>query len=176
MNYVGNEDFDTYYSTGEFDFHVGDALQYTLDNDGNVQAYRLVLNNYDTIHTNGTLDYDNPDGFFEDWSQTGSVTKQDFYDDLYIMYGDVPAKYVDFAMMCGLNANDRLSYESSSSPVQLTDYYRPFNLTNAYVYVYNVTRDELELGDSEDINQNDIVFARSREMGETNEIMVYIAR
>lgn len=176
MNYVGNEDFDTYYSTGEFDFHVGDALQYTLDNDGNVQAYRLVLNNYDTIYTNGTLDYDNPDGFFEDWSQTGSVTKQDFYDDLYIMYGDVPAKYVDFAMLCGLNANDRLGYESSSSPVQLMDYYRPFNLTNAYVYVYDVKRNELELGDSEDINQDDIVFARSREMGETNEIMVYIER
>lgn len=174
MNYVGNEDFDSYYSTGEFDFHVGDALQYTLDNTGKVQAYRLVFNNYDTIYTNGTLDYDNPDGFFEDWSQTGSVTKQDFYDDLYIMYGDVPAKYADFAMMCGLNANDRLSYESSSSPVQLTDYYRPFNLTNAYVYVYDVARNKLELGDSEDINQDDIVFARSREMGETNEIMVYV--
>ncbi len=176
MNYVGNEDFDSYYSTGEFDFHVGDALQYTLDNAGNVQAYRLVFNNYDTIYTNGTLDYDNPDGFFEDWSQTGSVTKQDFYDDLYIMYGDVPAKYVDFAMMCGLNANDRLGYESSSSPVQLMDYYRPFNLTNAYVYVYDVIRNELELGDPEDITQEDIVFARSREMGETNEIMVYVAR
>lgn len=176
MNYVGNEDFDSYYSTGEFDFHVGDALQYTLDNAGNVQAYRLVFNNYDTIHTDGAMDYDNASKFYEDWSQTGSVTKQDFYDDLYIMYGDVPAKYVDFAMMCGLNETDRLSYESSSSPVQLMDYYRPFNLTNAYVYVYNVILDELEPGTPEDIMQDDVVFARSREMGETNEIMVYVTR
>ena len=171
MNYSGNEDFDTGYKN----LHVGDALQYSLDNEGNVQAYRLVYNNEKTIYNaDGELTYDDPNNFFEDWSGTGSVTKQDFYDDLYIAYGDVQMRYMDYMVVLGLNERDRLAYESSSSPIRIIDYYRPINLLNASVYVYYVNSDELELGDMEDVQKADIVFTRSKKMGETNEVMVYI--
>lgn len=172
MNYNGNEDFDEGYRA----LHVGDALQYSIGNDGKVQAYRLVFNNLKTINTKGKLDYTNPEKFYEDWSATGSVTKQDFYDDLYIAYGDVQLRYMDYMVMLGLNQTDRLRYEGSSSPIQIIDYYRPFNLTNASIYVYNVNRKELELGDMEDVQKADIIFARSKKMGETNEIMVYVEK
>lgn len=171
MNYVGNEDFDTGYQN----LHTGDALQYSLDNKGNVSAYRLVYNNDQTIYdADGELTYDDSSNFFEDWSGTGAVTKQDFYDDLYIAYGDVQLRYMDYMVLLALNQNDRLAYESSSSPINIIDYYRPMNLLNASVYVYNVNSGELELGDMEDVLKSDIVFARSKKMGETNEIMVYV--
>lgn len=177
MNYTGNEDFDPDYSNGAMagtSLHVGDALQYSLDNEGNVGAYRLVYNNYQTIYnSDGTLKDDFSDSYYEDWSGTGSVTKQDFYDDLYISFGDVQSRYMDYMLLLGLNARDRLAYESSSSPIQIIDYYRPINLLNASVYVYNVKSGELELGDMEDVSKDDAVFVRSRKMGELNEVMVY---
>jgi hypothetical protein len=171
MNYVGNEDFDRGYDT----LNVGDAIQYSLDNDGNVSAYRLVYNNEQTIYSaDGTLVYDDPNNFYEDWSGTGSVTKQDFYDNLYIAYGDVQLRYMDYMVMLGLNEKDRLSYESSSSPIRIIDYYRPINLLNASIYTYNVNTGKLDIGDMEDIMKGDYVFARSKKMGEKNEIMVYV--
>ena len=171
MNYVGNEDFDK----GYLELNVGDAIQYSLDNDGNVAAYRLVFNNEQTIYSpDGELVYEDANNFFEDWSGTGSVTKQDFYDNLYIAYGDVQLRYMDYMVFLGLNERDRLSYESSTSPIRIIDYYRPINLLKASVYVYNVNNGELELGDMEDVMASDIVFVRSKKMGETNEIMVYV--
>lgn len=171
INYVGNEDFDTGYQN----LNVGDALQYTLDNEGNVGAYRLVFNNAKTIiNAEGKVDYDNANNFFEDWSGTGSVTKQDFYDDLYIAFGDVQLRYMDYMVVLGLDENDRLSYESSTNPIRIIDYYRPINLLNAPVYLYYVNSDELELGDMEDVLKSDVVFVRSKKMGEKNEIMVYV--
>jgi len=171
MNYVGNEEFDK----GYLELNVGDAIQYSLDNQGNVAAYRLVFNNEQTIYSaDGELVYDDPNNFFEDWSGTGSVTKQDFYDNLYIAYGDVQMRYMDYMVFLGLNERDRLSYESSTSPIRIIDYYRPINLLGASVYVYNVNNGELELGDMEDVMASDIVFVRSKKMGETNEIMVYV--
>ncbi len=171
MNYVGNEDFDK----GYLELNVGDAIQYSLDNDGDVAAYRLVFNNEQTIYSaDGELVYDDPNNFFEDWSATGSVTKQDFYDNLYIAYGDVQLRYMDYMVFLGLNERDRLSYESSTSPIRIIDYYRPINLLKASVYVYNVNNGELELGDMEDVMASDVVFVRSKKMGETNEIMVYV--
>lgn len=171
MNYVGNEDFDTGYNN----LKVGDAIQYSLDNVGCVGAYRLVYNNEQTIYNSeGELVYDDPNNFFEDWSGTGAVTKQDFYDDLYIGFGDVQLRYMDYMVMLGLNEHDRSLYESSSSPIRIIDYYRPINLLNASIYVYNVNKDELEIGDMEDVLKSDIVFTRSKKMGETNEVMVYV--
>ncbi len=170
MNYQGNEKFDTGYTC----LQAGDALQYTIGNDGQVSAYRLVFNNYRTIHDdNGDLVWNDPANYFEDWSGTGSVTKQDFYDDLYIMYGDVQMRYMDYMVACGLNQSDRLGYESSSSPISIIDYYRPFNLLDASVYVYNVKEKTLELGDIEDVQKGDTIFARSYRMGQKNEIMVF---
>lgn len=171
MNYVGNEDFDR----GYLELNVGDAIQYSLDNDGDVSAYRLVFNNEQTIYNaDGELVYNDADNFFEDWSGTGSVTKQDFYDNLYIAYGDVQLRYMDYMVFLGLNERDRLAYESSTSPIRIIDYYRPINLLKASVYVYNVNNGELEIGDMEDVMASDIVFVRSKKMGETNEIMVYV--
>ncbi len=171
MNYVGNEDFDT----GYLNLHAGDAIQYSLDNEGCVAAYRLVFNNENTIYTpDGELVYSDSNNFFEDWSQTGSVTKQDFHDDLYIAFGDVQRRYMDYILLLGLNQRDRLVYEDSASPIRIIDYYRPINLLNASVYVYNVRNGELELGDMEDVMETDVVFVRSQNMGEMNEIMVYV--
>jgi hypothetical protein len=170
INYVDNKDFDTGYEN----LNVGDALQYNLDNDGNVGAYRLVYNNYQTIYDkDGTLKDDFSESYFEDWSTTGSVTKQDFYDDLYISFGEVKARYMDYALLLGLDAADQLKYSAGSNKVQIIDYYRPINLLNASIYVYNYKTKELELGDMEDVLKGDSVFVRSKKMGELNEVMVY---
>lgn len=171
MNYSGNEDFDTGYEN----LKPGDALQYSLDNDGDVNAYRLVFNNDKAIYNkDGSLKDDFTDSYYEDWSKTGSVTKQDFYDDLYISFGDVQSRFMDYILLLGLNTTDRLAYESSSSPIRIIDYYRPINLLNASVYVYYINSDELEMGDMEDVQKGDSVFVRSKKMGEVNEIMVYV--
>ncbi|MCI5604541.1 MAG: S-layer homology domain-containing protein [Clostridia bacterium] len=173
MNYVGNEDFDT----GYMNLNVGDAIQYNLDNEGNVGAYRLVYNNNKTIFDNeGKLKDNLSASYFEDWSGTGSVTKQDFYDDLYISFGDVQSRYMDYMLHLGLNNTDRLAYQSSRSPIQIIDYYRPINLMKASIYTYNVKSRELELGDMEDVLKEDRVFVRSKKMGELNEVMVYVEK
>ncbi|MGN1116681.1 MAG: hypothetical protein ACI4TH_08935, partial [Candidatus Ornithomonoglobus sp.] len=171
MNYSGNETFDTGYT----DLHVGDAIQYIKDNSGMVSAYRLVFNNRATaFDKKGKYIEDNEDQYFEDWSQTGSVTKLDFSDNLYIAYGDVQQRFSDYMIILGLPTEDRLRYTSSSSPVSLMDYCRPVNLSsNAYIYVYNVKKDEIEIGDIEDVQKSDVCFVRSKKMGELNEIMVY---
>lgn len=170
MNRVGNEDFDT----GCGNFHAGDAIQYSLDNNGEVGAYRLVYNNDLTIFdTSGELRDDLDESRFEDWSGTGSVTKQDFYDDLYISFGTVKARYMDYMLNLGLPESDVLGYGSGKSKIQIIDYYRPINLKNAPVYVYNLGRRKLELGDISDISKDDYVFVRSKKMGELNEVMVY---
>lgn len=170
MNYVGNEDFDTGYEN----LNPGDAIQYSIGNNGEVSAYRLVYNNFKAIYTaDGELTYNDANRFYEDWSQTGSVTKQDFYDDLYIAYGDVQMRYMDYMVVLGLNQRDRSMYESSSSPIQIIDYYRPMNLLNASIYVYDVKRKEVSIGDTEDVLKSDVVFVRSKKMGEKNEVMVY---
>ena len=119
------------------------------------------------------LTYNDANNFYEDWSQTGSVTKQDFYDDLYIAYGDVQMRYMDYMVVLGLNQRDRSLYESSSSPIQIIDYYRPMNLLNASIYVYDVKQKEVSVGDTEDVLKSDVVFVRSKNMGEKNEVMVY---
>lgn len=173
MNYIGNEDFDTGYN----DLHVGDAIQYNLDNEGNVGAYRLVYNNFKSLYDpDGTRkdETEFPDNYFEDWSGTGSVTKQDFHDDLYIAFGDVQYRYMDYILVLGLNKKDRLTYESGSNRIQIIDYYRPINLLDASVYKYNINTNKLELGDMEDVSKEDMVFVRSKNMGEINEIMVYV--
>lgn len=170
MNYVGNEDFDTGYEN----LNPGDAIQYSIGNNGEVSAYRVVYNNFKAIYTSdGELTYNDANNFYEDWSQTGSVTKQDFYDDLYIAYGDVQMRYMDYMVVLGLNQRDRSMYESSSSPIQIIDYYRPMNLLNASIYVYDVKQKEVSIGDTEDVLKSDVVFVRSKNMGEKNEVMVY---
>ncbi len=171
MNYSGNEDFDTGYR----DLHVGDAIQYLIGNDGKVSAYRLVFNNRKTaFDKKGRYIENNSAKYFEDWSATGAVTKADFSDNLYIGYGDVQQRYSDYMLFLGLNQDDRNKYTSSSSPVSIMDYYRPFNLVdNAYIYVYNVKKNELELGDIEDVQKDTVCFVRSKKMGEINEVMVY---
>ena len=175
MNYSGNESFDTGYR----DLQVGDAIQYILGNDGRVTAYRLVYNNKQTaFDKKGRFIENNVANYFEDWSGTGAVTKLDFSDNLYIAYGDVQMKYMDYMVILGLPEEDRLKYASSKSAVSIMDYYRPINLfENAYVYVYNVSSkkssSKLELGDMEDVQKGDVCFVRSKKMGELNEIMVY---
>lgn len=174
MNYVGNEDFDKNYGAaipGEM-LNVGDAIQYTLDNDGDVSAFRLVYNNEKTVFdANNQLKDDNDliEARYEDWSGTGSVTKQDFYDDLYISFGTVKARYLDYMLNIGLKESEVINYPNS----MIIDYYRPINLKNAPIYVYKVKQRELELGDIEDISKDDFVFVRSKKMGELNEVMVY---
>ncbi len=174
MNYVGNEDFDLNYSTeipGE-KLNVGDAIQYTLDNEGNVSAFRLVYNNEKIVFdTNGRMKDENDliESRYEDWSGTGSVTKQDFYDDLYISFGTVKARYLDYMLNIGLKESEVINYPNS----MIIDYYRPINLKNAPIYVYDAQQRELELGDIEDISKDDFVFVRSKKMGELNEVMVY---
>lgn len=171
MNYSGNETFDTGYT----DLHVGDAIQYIKDNRGVVSDYRLVFNNKATaFDKKGKYIEDNSANYFEDWSGTGSVTKNDFSDNLYIAYGDVQQRFSNYMIILGLPQEDRLRYASSSSPVSIMDYCRPINLSsNAYIYVYNVKKNELELGDIEDIQKSDVCFVRSKKMGELNEVMVY---
>ncbi|MBQ3471518.1 MAG: hypothetical protein IJH17_04015, partial [Clostridia bacterium] len=176
MNYSGNEDFDTVYEN----LRVGDAIQYTLGSDGVVSAYRLVYNNEKTAYDKkGRFIENNSANYYEDWSGTGAVTKGDFSDNLYIAYGDVQMRYMDYMVILGLNQADRLKYASSLSPVSIMDYYRPMNLLkNAYVYVYNVNTSKdsqrLEIGDMSDIERGDVCFVRSKKMGELNEIMVYV--
>ena len=176
MNYSGNEDFDTGYEN----LRVGDAIQYTLGSDGVVSAYRLVFNNEKTAYDKkGRYIDNNSANYYEDWSATGAVTKGDFSDNLYIAYGDVQMRYMDYMVVLGLNQSDRLKYASSLSPVSIMDYYRPMNLLkNAYVYVYNVNTSKdsqkLEVGDMNDIERGDVCFVRSKKMGELNEIMVYV--
>ena len=176
MNYSGNEDFDTGYEN----LRVGDAIQYTLGSDGVVSAYRLVYNNEKTAYDKkGRFIENNSANYYEDWSGTGAVTKGDFSDNLYIAYGDVQMRYMDYMVILGLNQADRLKYASSLSPVSIMDYYRPMNLLkNAYVYVYNVNTSKdsqrLEIGDMSDIERGDVCFVRSKKMGELNEIMVYV--
>ena len=176
MNYSGNEDFDTGYEN----LRVGDAIQYTLGSDGVVSAYRLVFNNEKTAYDKkGRFIDNNSANYYEDWSATGAVTKGDFSDNLYIAYGDVQMRYMDYMVVLGLNQSDRLKYASSLSPVSIMDYYRPMNLLkNAYVYVYNVNTSKdsqkLEVGDMNDIERGDVCFVRSKKMGELNEIMVYV--
>ena len=134
----------------------------------------MVYNNFKAIYTSdGELTYNDANNFYEDWSQTGSVTKQDFYDDLYIAYGDVQMRYMDYMVVLGLNQRDRSMYESSSSPIQIIDYYRPMNLLKSSIYVYDVKRKEVSVGDTEDVLKSDVVFVRSKKMGEKNEVMVY---
>lgn len=169
-NRVGNENFDT----GCDNFHTGDALQYSLNNNGEVSAYRLVYNNNLTIFDAADDLKDNlGESRFEDWSGTGSVTKQDFYDDLYISFGTVRARYMDYILNLGLTESEVLGYDGGKSKIQIIDYYRPINLKNVPVYVYNVGKRQLELGDIEDISKDDYVFVRSKKMGELNEVMVY---
>lgn len=179
MNRDGNESFDPYekYDNCGYSLNVGDAIQYNLDNEGNVGAYRKIFNNRLTAYDdeNRPVDEDMVSAnYYEDWSGTGSVTKQDFYDDLYIAYGDVQLRYMDYMLFLGLNERDRKSYESGSNPIQIIDYYRPINLLNANVYTYNIYTGKLELGDMEDVQKGDSVFVRSKRMGQLNEVMVYI--
>ena len=169
MNYSGNEDFDTGYKN----LHTGDAIQYSLDVEGKVQAYRLVYNNYQTTHMGDIENYNDPREYFEKWSKTGSVTKMDFYDNLFISYGDVQYRYNDYILELGLNQSEREAYANSS--INLMDYYRPINMQKAYIYKFNIADGEVELGDLEDVNKGDTVFVRSKNMGEINEIMVYAA-
>ncbi|MCH5213098.1 MAG: S-layer homology domain-containing protein [Oscillospiraceae bacterium] len=175
MNYSGNESFDTGYR----DLQKGDAIQYILGNDGRVTAYRLVYNNKQTaFDKKGRFIENNVANYYEDWSATGAVTKLDFSDNLYIAYGDVQMRYMDYMIILGLPESDRLKYASSKSPVSIMDYYRPMNLLdNAYIYVYDVSANKgagsVEIGDMEDIQKGDVCFVRSKKMGELNEIMVY---
>jgi hypothetical protein len=77
-------------------------------------------------------------------------------------------------IILGLPQEDRLRYASSSSPVSIMDYCRPVNLLdNAYIYVYDVKKNEVTLGDIEDVQKSDVCFVRSKKMGELNEVMVY---
>lgn len=175
MNYTGNENFDLGYNSelpGK-QLNVGDALQYTLNIDGEVGAYRLIFNNYDAIHTAGQITYNDPKGYYERWSKTGAVTKVEFSDDLYIGFGKIEMRYNDFSVLCALNEEERTKYKNSK--VNMIDYYRPLNLNQdaTYVYTYNVDANRLEVGTMEDVQKNDTAFARSKAMGTLNEIMVY---
>ena len=177
MNYSGNEDFDTGYKS----LKPGDAIQYLIGNDGKVSAYRLVYNNKKAaFDKRGGYLENNVANYYEKWSKTGAVTKQDFSDNLYICYGDVQMRYMDYMLGLGLNEEERLKYASSSSPVSIMDYYRAMNLVeNAYIYVYHIGGSSrkgattVEVGDIEDIQKGDCCFFRSKKMGELNEIMVY---
>ena len=174
MNYSGNEDFDQGYES----LAIGDAIQYVNGNDGKVSAYRMVYNNKKTAYdAKGRYIENNAEKYYEDWSATGSVTKLDFSDNLYIAYGDVQMRYMDYMVILALPDYDRLRYASGSSPVSIMDYFRPINLLdNAYVYVYDVNAkdaNKLEIGDMDDIQKGDVCFVRSKKMGELNEIMVY---
>lgn len=174
MNYSGNEDFDPGYTS----LDIGDAIQYVTGSDGKVSAYRLVYNNKKTVFdSKGRYIENNAANYYEDWSGTGSVTKGDFSDNLYIAYGDVQMRYMDYMVILGLPESDRLRYASGNSPVSIMDYFRPINLLdNAYVYVYDAgTKNggKLEIGDMDDVQKGDICFVRSKKMGELNEIMVY---
>lgn len=113
--------------------------------------------------------------FFERWSKTGSVTKIDFYDDLYIGFGNVEMRYNDYMVLCALNEEERNGY--ANALINMIDYYRPINLNQeeTYIYTYNVSTDEVEIGSMDDISKNDIVFVRSKDMGELNEVIVYIS-
>ncbi len=176
MNYVGNESFDTGYNSElpGSNLRGGDAIQYALAADGTVGAYRIIYNNAEAIYTSGDLTYDDDKYYYERWSKAGNVTKLDFNDDLYIGLGKVDIRYNDFMCFCALNEEERTHYKNSI--VDIVDYYRPFNLVqeNTYIYTYNVDSKRVELGTMEDIAKNDTVFVRSVEMGELNEIMVYI--
>ena len=175
MNYTGNENFDLGYNSelpGK-QLNIGDALQYTLNIDGEVGAYRLIFNNYDAIHTAGQITYNDPKGYYERWSKTGAVTKVEFSDDLYIGFGKIEMRYNDLSVLCALNEEERTKYKNSK--VNMIDYYRPLNLNQdaTYVYTYNVDANRLEVGTMEDVQKNDTAFARSKAMGTLNEIMVY---
>ncbi len=176
MNYTGNESFDTGYNAElpGSNLRSGDAIQYALSADGTVGAYRLIYNNADAIYTSGDLTYDDAKYFYERWSKAGNVTKLDFNDDLFIGLGNVDIRYNDFMCFCALTEAERTQYKNSI--VNIMDYYRPFNLVqeNTYIYTYNVDSKRVELGTMEDIAKNDTVFVRSLEMGDLNEIMVYI--
>ena len=175
MNYNGNENFDPGFNAdlpGK-DLHAGDAIQYTLNFEGNVGAYRLIYNNRDAIYTAGELTYNDPKGYYERWSATGAVTKLEFSDNLYIALGKVEMRYNDFAVICALNEDERSAYKNSK--VNMIDYYRPINLNQdkTFVYVYNVDSDKLEVGTMEDVQKSDTVFVRSKAMGTLNEVLVY---
>ncbi|MDO5397204.1 MAG: S-layer homology domain-containing protein [bacterium] len=175
MNYSGNENFDPGYNSelpGR-DLRTGDALQYEINYDGEVGAYRLIFNNYDAINTAGELTYDDPKYYYERWSATGNVTKLDFNDNLYIGFGSIEMRYNDFAVLCALNESERSAYKNSK--VNMIDYYRPVKLNQeeTYIYVYNVDSDKLEVGTMEDVQKGDTAFVRSKNMGTLNEIMVY---
>ena len=175
MNYSGNESFDAGYNAAlpGKDLHAGDAIQYTINYDGEVGAYRLIFNNQDTIYTAGELTYDDEKYYYERWSATGNVTKLDFNDNLYIGFGSIEMRYNDFAVLCALNESERSAYKNSK--VNMIDYYRPVNLNQeaTYIYVYNVDSDKLEVGTMEDVQKGDTAFVRSKNMGTLNEIMVY---
>lgn len=175
MNYSGNESFDSGYNSelpGK-DLKAGDAIQYEINYDGEVGAYRLIFNNTDAINTAGELTYDDPKYYYERWSRTGNVTKLDFEDDLYIGFGSIEMRYNDFAVLCALNESERSAYKNSK--VNMIDYYRPVNLNQekTYIYVYNVDSKKIEVGTMEDVQKGDTAFVRSKDMGTLNEIMVY---
>lgn len=175
MNYTGNENFDLGYNAdlpGK-QLRTGDALQYTLNVEGEVGAYRLIYNNNDAIYTAGELTYNDAKGYYERWSKTGAVTKLEFSDDLYIALGKMEMRYNDFSVLCALNEEERGQYKNSK--VNMIDYYRPLKLNQdeTYVYVYNVDSEKLEVGTMEDVQKNDTAFVRSKAMGTLNEIMVY---
>ncbi len=171
MNKPGNEDFDEGYES----LRPGDAFQYSIASGNTVAAYRKIYNNEKTIYNGGDLTYTDKKYFFERWSKTGSVTKIDFYDDLYIGFGNVEMRYNDYMVLCALNEEERNGY--ANALINMIDYYRPINLNQeeTYIYTYNVSTDEVEIGSMDDISKNDIVFVRSKDMGELNEVIVYIS-
>jgi hypothetical protein len=176
MNYTGNEDFDPGYNSelpGKA-LKAGDVIQYVLNADNEVGAYRMIYNNDDAIYTAGELTYNDAKGYYERWSKTGAVTKLDFNDNLYIGYGKIEMRYNDFAVLCALNEEDRGKYKNST--VNMIDYYRPINLNQdaTYIYTYNVDSKKLEVGTMEDVQKSDTVFVRSKGMGTLNEVMVYV--
>jgi hypothetical protein len=176
MNYSGNESFDPGYNSelpGK-DLKTGDVIQYAVNIDGEVGAYRMVFNNTDAIYTAGELTYDDTKSYYERWSKTGAVTKLDFNDNLYIGFGKIEMRYNDFAVLCALNEEERGKYKNST--VNMIDYYRPINLNQdeTYIYTYNVDSKKLEVGTMEDVQKNDTAFVRSKAMGTLNEVMVYV--
>ena len=171
MNRVDNKTFDEGYET----LLPGDAIQYSLTKSSTVMAYRKIYNNYESIYDeSGDLTYKDKKYFTERWSKVGSVTKIDFYDNLYIGFGSVEMRYNDYMVVCALNENERNGY--ANSIINMIDYYRPINLNqdNTYIYTYNVHTDEVELGSMDDIAKNDTVFVRSKSMGDLNEVIVYV--
>ena len=127
----------------------GDVIQYNKGSNGYVYTYRMLFN-FDKRYYNKDYFEVNQDG------EENAVTSNDALDTLF---GHVQRAY-DFFMVETTKPDEK-------------QWYRSYPTTNINLYVYDVKKDEITIGESYDVEAGDDVFIRTKYDNEQIDMLIF---